>query len=423
MATKFWTGNAKAIAQVAEVVFGTYDGTTTRRITIGGTYVEAADSGGTLTAALAALAALLNASEHPYFAAITWSSTATKIIGTADVEGVPFTFSASVSGGTGTVVTPYAITTAPTGPNHWDNKFNWSDEAVPVSTDTVIFKSSSVNVCWGIDQNAVTLTKLVIEKSFTGRIGLNHAQFATTSDGATVSTPNVPEYRDHYLKISATESQIGIAEGPGTLTGSDRIKINFGAAANQVCTVWDSASAGADEGYPAILILANHNTFKLYVRNAPGAVGVCKGASDETSTMSEINITADDESTSVYTGDGLTLTTWFQGGGDNVLRAAGTITTVSAYGGSLLIEGDYTITTLNVNGSTVKDNHFKTGGNAVTTANFYEKGGSIDFSGSNVARTYATTNLKQGAAMKFDKSIVTFTSIVQPDRMTVLSVA
>lgn len=424
MATKYWLGSSATplVAQIAKAVFATYDVATTYKITIGGVVISQVGTGGTLTATLSALATALNASTHPYFSGITWSSTATEIIGTADTTGVGFSFTGSTSGGTGTCSTPFTITTAGSGPQWWNVATNWSDNAVPVNGDTVYIKNSTTSILWGLDQSAVTLTKLVIDKSFTGKIGLRHYEFATSADGAT-ATANLNDPRDTYLKISATESHIGIFEGDGDVNGSGRIKIDFGSVSGQSCTVWDTASGATDTGYPSILLLMNHNTFNLYVRSAPAAVGVAKGAPNETSTLALCSISDDSENTQVQFGDGVTCTTWTQSGGDNILRAAATVTTVNVNGGNLVIEGDFTITTLNINGATVVDNHIKTSGNAVTTCNFYERGGSIDFTKSNVARTYATTNLKQQAALNFDKAVVTFTSLVMPDRKTILSVA
>src|SRR5258708_25415656 len=98
MATQVWVGTATTTAQVSQVIFGTYDATTTRKITIGGTNrapsasVSAAASGGTLTAALTALKALLAASVHPYFSAMTCTSSATTILRTAPTRAFPVTF-------------------------------------------------------------------------------------------------------------------------------------------------------------------------------------------------------------------------------------------------------------------------------------------------------------------------------------------
>ena len=126
----YWGG--PAAAQTAHATFGTYDPATKRSITIvvpkraDGTEsvtISATDSGGTLTAALAALAALCAASTDPVFAAITWTSNATQIIATNKVNGLPMVFSAAVAGGTGTLGADYTVDTSSAGP------------AVPIAID------------------------------------------------------------------------------------------------------------------------------------------------------------------------------------------------------------------------------------------------------------------------------------------------
>ena len=143
----FSVGGA-ARAQTAHATFGTYDAATTRSITIavptradGTTAVTVAanDSGGTLTAALAALAVLLNASTDPAFAAITWTSSATQIIATNDLNGFPMVFSASVSGGTGTLAADYAVDTSSAGPGDVVAATAAPGEFIPCSDASEVF--------------------------------------------------------------------------------------------------------------------------------------------------------------------------------------------------------------------------------------------------------------------------------------------
>lgn len=94
-------------------------------------------------------------------------------------------------------------------------------------------------------------------------------------------------------------------------------------------------------------------------------------------------------------GPGLRYRRGIQIGGANVLQAAATVTSVDVDGGTLQLEGDYTVTTLTQTGGTVTDNHRKTSGNAITTLNL--QGGTYNAKGSNEARTVATLNLSAGA--------------------------
>lgn len=410
MSTIYWLGTADSVAQVATTTFATYDVTTTRIVTIGGVAVSAADSGGTLTAALTAFAVVLNASTNPYFAAITWTSNATQIIGTADTAGCPFVFAGSVSGGTGTCSNAYTVSTASAGPNHWDTATNWSGGAVPVNSDIVIIANNSVAICWGLAQTAVTLTSLRIDGSYTGRIGLRYTAFATAADGATYSATTKKEYRDTYLAIKTPLLDIGEDFEPGSPSGSGRIKIDLSTTAAQV-TIHGTASSSSDTGRAAVRLLANSSTTDIYVRYAPGGVGIAADVPSETSTIGDVNVSEDGTTSEVYTSAGVTLTNWIQRGGTNIMDAAATVTAVTVDGGALTLEGDYTITTLTVNDGDVVDNHIKTSGNSVTTAAL--NGGEVDWAQSLEVRTVATVNMDVGATFRRNSALV-ITTLNEP---------
>lgn len=410
MATKYWRGTAAAVAQVARATITAYDATTTYKVTIGGVTISQIGTGGTVSTTATALVALLNASTDPRFSQITWTANAVagSIDGTADTAGMPFVFSTSVSGGAGTFGA-YGVTTANAGPNDWSTAYNWSDGVVPVNGDTVYIQDVSTNICWGLDQSAVTLAALIIKNSFTGYIGLPHYTMAASADGNTVTTVAANEYRDTYLKISSTLTDIGYYEGPATVNGSQRIKIDFGSVTTQAVTVWNTASSGKD-GFPAVLLLCNHNTFILNVRNAPGGVGVAMGIPGETSTLATVNVMDRSSASRVYTGDGVTLTTWNQYGGDNVARAVATMTTQNVYGGTLTTEGSYAVTTLNLKGGVYYANSTGT----ITTINFTSGlPATLDSWGNSTARTWTTLNKAIGATIRKHAN-VTITTPVEP---------
>jgi hypothetical protein len=389
-ATKYFRGGAPAVAQVATAEFGTYDVATARTITIGGVAISRADSGGTLTAALTALAALLNASTHPYFAAITWTSNATKIIGTADVVGAPFVFAGSVAGGTGTLANAYTVTTASAGPNDWSTAANWSDFAVPVSTDTAYVPKGAVNVCWGLDQSAVTLAALYL---WSLRGGLRFDQFTTDAAATVASSPAVPEYRGCYLQIGATIVDVD---------GASRWLINLGTVEATV-TIRSTAGSPADTNRYAVGILANKNTTDLYIREAPGGVGIAAFAPGETSTVRHIVISTTASTTKVATGDGVTFTDWKQAGGTNLLRAAATVTLATVDGGEATTEGTFAVTTMDSNGGTIYPN--STGTITALTIK-----GRVDFTDSRAPRTVTTPSIEKGGELKMDASVVTLTN-------------
>ena len=406
MATLYWRGGGTAVVQVANATFGTYDVTTTRSITIGGYSISAADSGGTLTAALAALAVLLNASTHPYFAAITWTSNATQIIGTADTPGVPFTFLAAVSGGTGTVPNTYTVATANAGPNDWNTLANWSTGALPVDTDTIIFKDNDINVAWGLDQNGIQPALLRIDQTYTGTIGLRRDQFAQDADGTNLAS-GYQEYRDQYLKIMPVLCEIGQSFAANDANGSGRLKINFHTDPC-TCTIYNTASNPTDAGQTAVQILCDDAATDIFVRLAPGGVGVAIGPG-ETSTLRKISISDITTASKVFAGPGTTLTTWEQKGGINLISPAATVTTTTVEGGTLTVEGTQVLTTLNCYGGTVYSNSTGT----IGTANIDGSAAVLDFQQSNQARTVTTLNHKKGT-LNADGAVLTITTFNDP---------
>ena len=402
MSTLYWQGTAAAVAQVANATFATYDATTTRKITINGVVVSALDTGGNLTAALTAFAVVLNASTNLYFSTITWTSNATQIIGTAKTAGIPFTFSGSASGGTGTCSNAYTVATASAAPNDWSTATNWSTGAVPVTGDTVILKDNSISIAWGLAQSGVTLAKLRIDKTYTGRIGLAR-DFAQAIDGSS-TTNTYTEYRTQYLQISATIVEIGQNFSATAASGSGRIKIDLGANAS-TCTIFDCASSPSDTGQNAVQLLANHASTDIFVRSAPGGLAIANGPG-ETSTIRKVSISDTSTTSQVFCGPGTTLTTWFQDGGVNVISPAATVTTITVNGGTLTTEGSSAVTTANINGGTLESNSTGT----ITTLNVNGTSATVDLQQSNATRTVSTLNLTKGI-VKADGSIITFTAI------------
>jgi hypothetical protein len=115
-------------------------------------------------------------------------------------------------------------------------------------------------------------------------------------------------------------------------------------------------------------------------------------------------------SNGVQVGAGTTITSFSQKSGTSFIEAAATITTIAADGGNLTLEGDYTVSALNVNDSaTVFSNHIKTSANAITTLNI-NSGGSISFNGSSEPRTVSVCNLFKGGSLTTDDDIVTITT-------------
>ena len=424
MGTLNWIGLASPVAQVATATFSTYNVGTTRKIAIGGVTVQAADSGGTLTAALTALAVLLNASTSPYFNQITWSSNATQIIGTSDVAGMQFVFVGSDTAGTCTsafLCNGTGGTVVNAGPNDWASGGNWDTGVAPANGDDVfIGGNSSSKICWNLAQSGVTLNSLNISKTFTGSIGLDSSVLATSADGQTTVATAV-EYRQTYLQISATASTGGfkistvadIIGGTSGANGSKRIMIDIGTVASQSVEILSSASAASENGKAAIRLKGNSNTSDIYVRSAPGGVGLALDKPGETSTFRNVYVTDTSTSTNVLTGPGVTLTLWEQTGGQNVLQSSATCPTINVKGGSLVVEGNFTITAANVySGGSFYPNNY--GSPCITGLNLY--GGTTDFTKSSRARTVTNTTYQKesNSTLKYDGSVITLTNLAGP---------
>jgi len=408
MAKKYWKGGAGAVAQISTIQITANDTATTYEVTIGGVTVSVPGNAGGVNSTATDLQVALAASTDPYFSAITWTVATDTVTGTAAVAGVPFVATTSVTGGTGTIGAP-STTTASAGPNDWSTADNWSDGIVPATGDTVILADSAVNISWGLDQNAITLTELRIEQTYTGKLGLARSVFATSSDADTTDA-TATEYRQDYLKAGVTTLTIGQHLGPGNSAGSGRLKIDNVKTGASTTTIHNTGT-GVEANLPAVRLLAANAGADLYVRNAPGGVGVAVDEPGETSTIGSVVISDITQVSRVFLSDGVTITTWQQAGGDNVLQAAATVTTVDVDGGVLLTDGDFGITTCNVTGGILHPHNAPATGNAIGTLNL--TGGTVDATGSGASRTWGTVN-PDGGALKLDDAAVTITTLDTP---------
>jgi len=416
MATKYFTGEAVAVAQVATASIDTVDGTpadNTFTVTIGGVAISVVGDTNVNTTATN-LRAALNASTHPYFAAITWSGASADIVGTADVAGVPFVATLTETGAGSGTVTDFAATTDADGPNFWSSAANWSTGSVPVSTDDVIIEGTSTNIVYGLAQSAVTLASLTIRKTFTGKIGLNLRAFATSADADTVDA-TVNDYRDDYLDIGYDNADIGQHVGPGQPAGSSRIKLDNAKAGASTTVVHDTASSASETGFPAVRLIAANANADVVVRGARAGVGIALDEPGETTTIGDLDVSGG----LVFVGEGVTVTNVRMNGGTVAVQAAATITLVEIDDGTLTTEGNYTITTLTVNGGQVFCNH-TSGGNAITTLNM--NGGRIDGRGNLEPRTWATVNPDEGTIL-VDDGVVTITTFDAPAGSKTISVS
>lgn len=375
MADKRWVGAAQPIAQVETITIGgTYSAGEDITVTINNKSINLIIGATTTTAQIAteltsawnndentALGTDYIASERgpniPEFAEITAAASGSTVVLTGDTKGKPFTVTVAENSASGTIGT--ATTTAATGPNHWNNIYNWDTGAVPVSTDDVFFDNSNISVLYGLAQSAVTLTSLNIAASYTGDIGLPKINSDSTE---------YVEYRADYLAISATTLNIGLGSG----TGSSRIKINLGSNASTI-NVFGTGSS-AESNLQTVLLKGTHVDNALNARsNSSIGLAVFGG---ETAVIAGADVSGSGE---VFFGEGVTLTTLEMNGFDVTVNNG--MTTANQFGGNLTVEAG-AVTTLNCRGGTAVYNSIGTLGTALVADT-----GFLDFSQDPRAKT------------------------------------
>jgi hypothetical protein len=407
MAIRHFLGKVKAVAQVHGGSIDSVDATpsnNTFTVTIGGVSVTV--TGVTSAAATAAaLVALLNASTHPYFAAITWTNpSAGNIVGTGDVAGMPFVAALTKAGaGTGTV-TDFSATTAATGPNDLTNAANWSADTLPTAGDTVVFDDPTKPVLGADVSGWGTLALMKIEK-FNGEALalLAPNKFCQATDGGTYDT-TVPEYRTRKVTINVSRTECGDAQAGDAAGGPGRAVFDL----ENVACVLDIFGTGAslDAGLPAFRFVANTASTHLYVRG--GSVGVAMDAPTDTATIGNVQVHDAGQGTKVTIGAGTTWTNFEQTAGDNLVRAAADATKITIRGGTLRTEGDFDVA-VDALGGTYYPNHLKTGDAPITTLTI--NGGAVDATQCRTARTWDAVVFSGLGSLKYDKSILTITAL------------
>jgi hypothetical protein len=319
MASPRFTGNAPLVAQLQTITVGTYDNTSTYKLTIGNKVVSVVGSGGSAATTATALLAALNASTYPEFLEITWASGGSAIItgtanGTGLLKGKPFTVVESVTGGTGDF-TSNVTTTAASGPNDVSLAQNWSTGVVLADTDSVYFDSGSTDVLYNLDQNAITPNAVYILPGFTGKIGLPLTNTDNTSVGGSYA-----EYRTTYLQYGNSGDATNIAVT--IQSTSQRIKLNCGTSQATFNVL--NGGQRPDPNVPNILLKSTHASSALTISKGDCGVAFFGG---ETSTLVTVNagyqqnVTGDVQ---LYLGSGVTLTA------PAIVQSGGTLSVNSA---------------------------------------------------------------------------------------------
>lgn len=387
MADVIWRGGALAVAQVDTLTLGgTIEAGDLFKVTIGQktlTYTAGTTVAATEAAAMAAAWNALSETLYPEFAEITAAYTSGgSFTLTADEAGVPFTVILSTTESNGAAADAQTFgrtaTTANAGPNVWGTPTNWTTGTVPVSTDSVYFEDSSIDCLYDLDQSAVSLTLLRISASYTGKIGLPERNAA-----------GYDEYRETYLKVTATTLDIGRGDGDA----SARLKINLGTTLSAM-TVHKTATG--ENNLPAALLKGTNAGNTLTAISGSVGFSIFGG---EAGTISVLRC----ENANVRTGPSVTLTTVQHAGtgtlqiesacttinkepssGTMIVLGSGAYTTVNVWGGTLDYQSSGTITTLNVAGTVTFDTN--PAGRTVTNANLY-KGSTINDAGKSVIWT------------------------------------
>lgn len=425
-ATVRWLGTATTVAEVDTFTPANIEATDIFTLTATGldgttftiSYTAVDTSATTVSGAIITL---WNDSTNSLLNTITASGTSTVIL-TADTAGDAFSVASTAvdGGGADTQTFARAATTASAGPKHWDSVANWSDGDLPgdSAADEVYIEDFSGSIFYGLDQSGIanTLTSLNIGKSFTGKIGSNGSAGIAAD----------------YLQIKATALNVGRHFGPGSPTGSGRLKIDLGATASTITV--DGTATASDSGKPALRLKMASTSTNLHVNK--GSVGVAVEAG-ETSTLGTVrvgfltNVSSDSD---LFLGDGVTFggtNTLDITGGDVSLRSAvttvtitsgsliktnsGAITTINQSGGTVSTWDSGTVTTVNLTGGTFNSNSTGT----ITTLDI--DGGRADFTKSPASRTVTTPTLDSGGTLKYDPSIVTMTNKINSTNAVTLT--
>lgn len=322
MSSPFWRHPANT--QVAQVTKRTVTTTTnghTYTVTITDdngdtaavTYTVANPPDTTVTLVAAGLVAAWNASLNPLVSKFTATQNAGELILTADAAGRPFALSFS---GTGTW-SGSGNSTEPVSNTDYGQASNWSTDAVPTTNDNVTLSGGNVDLLYGLNQSSAAIGSFVVSEAFSAKVG-------RFEDG-----------KGHYLRIDPN---------------------SFAYRGRSPRALFDIGSANIDmlvegSGTPDLagrnaVVVKGSNIDELTINS--GNVGVATANSDDTATVSKINIgQVGSVPPVVDVGSGVTLTTLKAQAGKVDVRCAATTVTAGA-GSTVTTSGSGAITTLNV---------------------------------------------------------------------------
>jgi hypothetical protein len=390
VATNVWKGGAPGIAQVATWTFTvTWLSTDTVTVTIGQssyTIVTGSTVIATIVATVAAALAALSNTLYPEFAEITWTATATAVVGTAVTPGYPFTAVFTTNSGSGVIT--LVATTASSGPNDISTALNWSLNAVPVATNDIVFEDTSVSALYGMATlAAVTPNSVTVRASFTGALGLPSLN--------TLGAAAYPEYRQRNFQFLGVTTTVDVGIGTGGGAGRVYLDAVTGAA---VFNVWATGSA-TDANTPTCLINGTNtaNVLNVYGNSQVG-VGYYGGQAPKIATCIVSS------GASVYFGPACTLDTVVNNGGTlTILCTVVTAFTQGIAGGTTTFSGAAACPVMAINGGTVAWNSSGTIG--ATSLTLFA-GGTLDFSQDSRAKVVGSSIVLQGGGKVLDPNVV-----------------
>lgn len=412
MAKSIYVGAAQAVAKVYTItVGGTLAGETFNIMVNGKVIASHTDTDTVIATTVAALVAAWEASTHPWASDPGATDASPDVVLTAATVGVDFVVTINTPGGSATF--SLVETTANAGPNDARSGDNWMDAAtgvigtVPTAADDVEIGQNAPNISFGLDLSADIFASFIYHATWTGKIGLDYDTFATTADGDT-TVPTAPEYRGTHMILKVDGPVIlGKHQAGNTPTGSSRINLDFSDQATQI-DVQFCAATSSEPGRPSVRLKANNASTDVYVRDTVlgAGCGIAMDSPGETALLGNIY----NQGGVMYVGPGVTYTLFEQyGAAASEIDSAATIPTINAFGtGTLVTEGDYTITALNIDGPTggptVYANNIKTAGDAITTA--IVDAGTLDGTQSSIPRNWNSVTYRDGATLVYDDSAV-----------------
>lgn len=232
MATKIWTGKLQPLKQMDTITpSGAVNGTTYSIRSGSSVASYTAASGDTLADVINGIIADAGEVGREFQDITLTNESDTTLQAESAVAGVPYDLQNENE-------CPVVNDQSATGPNHWAaGNF---EGGLPTTSDTVIFQHSSHSLLYGLS-TGVTGVHIVVDASFTGRIGL-----LKNNDNGYV------EYRDRALELAPASVIIGRGSG----TGSDFIYIDGGATATNV-RIYSTGAANTETNAVALRNYAN----------------------------------------------------------------------------------------------------------------------------------------------------------------------